>query len=100
MAEQDDRRIGSTVRELSDAKDTLGCLIRQADRWAEAIEDAAERLKKIQGRKWFEEGQGTTQLPEFPDHEALAQHLDKILKARSQIERLCAKLQNMGLNVA
>ena len=99
MAEQDDRRIGSTVRELGDAQDTLRCLIRQADRWAGAIEDAADRLKTIRGRKWFEEGQGTTQLPEFPDHEALGRDLDEILKARRQIDSLRTKLSNMGVNV-
>ena len=101
MTESDqDRLLSGIVRELSDAKCALGCLLAQADRWADALAQATERLTKLRDGKWFEQSRGTTQLAEFPDHETLTRHVEQILKERDRIEVLRDKLQAMGVNVS
>ncbi|MDE0368134.1 MAG: hypothetical protein OXP09_21510 [Gammaproteobacteria bacterium] len=100
MTEADDLKLAGIVRELSDAKYTLECLVGKAERWADALKQASERLTHLREGKWFQRSRSSTELPEFPDHDVLGQHLDRIIKERDRIEKLQDRLQGMKVNVS
>ena len=111
MTEQDkDREIAAAVRELAERKRTLACLVLQANRWATAIQDAAEIVAGLQASDWTADTSATLATrrgplaadpagDDFPSGQQLAAHVEQIAAERKAIDQLYTLLSQAGLNI-